>query len=104
METVTQKITATQARARIRSYLIKKYHVDARDRNEIAVWGHDKARELNWYYDGPSRAGGQVCWEGGPYEWAYNLTDDFANGKLELPGWWLECATSFIVTLYPKDW
>lgn len=104
MTTTEKKLTPGQARERIRAYLIRKYDLRGseyarREAAEIALWNQKEATAHGWYGENSK---GQVCWEGGPYEWAYELTEDFSEGKLELPGYWLECATSFIVTLYPK--
>jgi hypothetical protein len=97
--TAIAKLNPVQARKKVKAFLIEKYALDARSAEEIALWDIPTAERLGWYGGGSK---GQVAWEGGPYEWAIELSEDVAAGRLDLGPYYLECSTSWCVALYPK--
>jgi len=83
-----------QAAQRVRRYVAKKYAAYEPDQHLVA-WSAKRSREGFWGENSP-----MVVWEGGPYDWAINVSfDEGILSELRADGFYLECMTGFALII-----
>lgn len=90
-------LAVSQAAKAIKSYLVREY-AGIDQAKDVLTWN---AKDVAYY--GWGSADGQVCWEGGPYDWPQIVSNAIYEGDIKLPdGVFVEPFNSFITSLY-KD-
>jgi hypothetical protein len=103
--------TPREAATRFASWLRQKARECGYDPKDVVLWSPQRTAELGW------GSGWAVCWEGGPYDWAVNLSlgaglfagesesyskpGPFAPWGLSVTGkWFVEPYNGFILNFY----
>ncbi len=89
-------LAVSQAAKAIKSYLLAEYGTGFE--KEVLTWNAKDVVTYGW-----GTADGQVCWEGGDYDWPMKVSEAIYTGDLKLPGGvFVEPYNGFIVSIY-KD-